>query len=75
MVIDGLMDNSSIKIMTLSGRLLRDIPSSSSGVQGYQAFWDGRTDSGEYVGTGIYLVAVYNGSGENTVTKVAVIRE
>ena len=75
MVIDGLMDNSFIKIMTLSGRVLRDIPSSSSEVQGYQAFWDGRTDSGEYVGTGIYLVAVYNGSGENYVTKVAVIRE
>ncbi len=75
MVIDGLMDEFSLKIFTLSGRLLRTIQSTSGNVSGYQAFWDGRTDSGELVGTGVYLVAVYEPGGESYVTKVAVIRE
>ncbi|MFQ6616439.1 MAG: hypothetical protein ACE5HZ_06685 [Fidelibacterota bacterium] len=75
MVIDGLIDNSSIKIMTLTGRVLKDIQSTSPSVKGYQAFWDGRTDKGDYVGTGVYLVAIYSGSGETHVTKIAVIRQ
>lgn len=75
MVIDGLMDESSLKIFTLSGRLLRTIQSLSGDVSGYQAFWDGRANSGELVGTGVYLVAVYEPGGESFVTKIAVIRE
>lgn len=74
MVIDGLMDNSSIRIMTLTGRVLRDIRSTTPSVKGYQAFWDGRTNEGDYVGTGVYLVAIYSESGETHLTKVAVIR-
>lgn len=75
MVIDGLRDETSLKIFTMSGRVLRTIKSTSTEVSGYQAFWDGRTDSGELVGTGIYLIAVYEPGGESLVTKVAVIRE
>ena len=75
MVIDGLMDNSSLKIMTLSGKVLREIQSTSISVQGFQAFWDGKMNDGRYVGTGIYLVAIYAESGESKVTKIAVIRE
>lgn len=75
MVIDGLMDDSSLKIMTLSGNVIRDIQSTSSSVQGYQAFWDGKMNDGRYVGTGVYLVAIYAESGESSVTKIAVIRE
>lgn len=75
MVIDGLMDNSSMKIMMLSGRVLRTIKSTSPSVHGYQAFWDGKTDEGEYVGTGVYLVAIYSESGQSHVTKIAVIRD
>ncbi|MFQ6674292.1 MAG: hypothetical protein ACE5GH_05865, partial [Fidelibacterota bacterium] len=75
MVIDGLMDNSSLKIMTLSGRVLRSIQSTSPSVNGYQAFWDGRTSGGEYVGTGVYLVAIHSDGGDSHVTKIAVIRE
>jgi len=75
MVVDGLVDQSSIKIMTLSGYVLREILSTSPSVSGYQAFWNGRTNSGEYVGTGVYLLGIYSESGENYVTKIAVIRE
>ncbi|MBC8174200.1 MAG: hypothetical protein H8E82_00885, partial [Candidatus Marinimicrobia bacterium] len=75
LVVDGLVDHSSIKIMTLSGYVLREIPSTSPSISGYQAFWDGRTNSGEYVGTGVYLLGIYSESGENYVTKIAVIHE
>ena len=75
MVIDGLMDNSSLKIMKLTGHVIRKIKSDSPSVHGYQAFWDGRTDNGEYVGTGVYLVVIYTEKGESYVTKIAVIRE
>ena len=73
MTVDGLKDNSSIKIMTLSGEVLRSI--SNFEVQGYQAYWDGRDQSGKLVGTGVYLVAIYDKSGASSFEKVAVIRE
>ena len=73
MVLDGLKDESSLKIMTLAGRVIRQIDFTSPSVQGYQAFWDGRTNKGEWVSTGVYLVAVYSRSGGSHVTKVAVI--
>ena len=73
MTVDGLKDNSSIKIMTLNGEILRSIPNSE--VQGYQAYWDGRDQSGQLVGTGVYLVAIYDKNGASSFEKVAVIRE
>ena len=73
MTVDGLKDNSSIKIMTLSGEVLRSILNSE--VQGYQAYWDGRDQSGKLVGTGVYLVAIYDKNGASSFEKVAVIRE
>lgn len=75
MVLDGLKDNSSLKIMTLSGEVIRQIKYTSPSVQGYQAFWDGRTKGGEWVSTGIYLIAIYSKNGESKVEKIAVIRE
>jgi|GEM_PF-563360 len=73
MTVDGLKDNSSLKIMTLNGEVLRTIENSE--VQGYQAFWDGRDASGKFVGTGVYLIAVYDKKGSSSYEKVAVIRE
>ena len=75
MVLDGLMDESSLKIMTLSGEVIRQIDTTSPSVQGYQAFWDGKTDGGNWVSTGVYLVAAYSRDGDSRVTKVAVIRQ
>ncbi len=73
MTVDGLKDNSSLKIMTLNGEVLRTI--NNSEVQGYQAYWDGRDQSGKFVGTGVYLIAVYDKKGASSLEKVAVIRE
>ena len=72
LTISGLMDYSSIKIMNLNGLVLRSI--SQNKIKGYQAFWDGRDDKGRLVGSGVYLISVYNKKGESSIEKVAVIR-
>jgi len=73
LTIDGLMDGSSCKIMTLNGRVLQTIESRPD-VEGYQAFWDGRDESGHWVGTGVYLIAMYDKKGASSFSKIAVIR-
>ena len=72
LTINGLKDNSSIKIMSLNGLVFRSI--NKSDVKGYQAFWDGRDDGGNLVGSGIYLIAVYN-DDSSLIEKIAVIRK
>jgi len=73
MTIQGLMDNSSCMIMTLTGRVLRKIETNMD-TEGYQAFWDGKDESGNWVGTGVYLIAVYDDNGTSSFEKIAVIR-
>ncbi len=73
MTVGGLKDNSSLKIMTLNGEVLRTI--NNSEVKGYQAYWDGRDASGKFVGTGVYLIAIYDKKGASSFEKVAVIRQ
>jgi len=75
MVIDGLMDESSVKIISLSGNIIKNIVLSSKNHNGYQVFWDGKDESGEYVSSGIYLVVMYTKTGKSSVEKIAVIRE
>ncbi len=73
LTIDGLMDNSSCKIMTLTGRVLKTIKSRPE-VEGFQAFWDGKDEFGNWVGTGVYLIALYDENGASSFLKIAVIR-
>jgi len=73
LTISGLMDESSCMIMTLTGRVLKTIESRRD-VEGYQAFWDGKDESGQWVGTGVYLIAVYDFHGASSFSKIAVIR-
>jgi flagellar hook assembly protein FlgD len=63
-----------VKIFTVSGRLVRRLAAGDENIQGYQAFWDGRNTDGEWVGSGVYLVAAYLAEGRSGVGKVAVIR-
>lgn len=74
MVVDGLKDESSIKIMTLTGRVLRDLTESNAGISGYQAFWDGKDNSGRWVGSGVYLISIYTPGGSSSFEKITVIR-
>ena len=75
MIVDGLVYNSSMKIMTLDGLVIRDINSSGISVDGDQLFWDGKNKKGEYVASGVYLLAITNKSGENTFSKITVIKK
>ena len=72
MTIEGLVKNSDIKILTISGKLVKQFTSPGGRV----AYWDGRDNSGNLVSSGIYLVVAYDTEGNNVTTgKVAVLRK
>lgn len=70
--IDGLVEGSVIKVLSVSGKRIAEIATPGGRV----GFWDGRTDSGELAATGVYFIvaAAPNGS-QSAVAKVAVVRE
>jgi hypothetical protein len=69
--IDGLIKNSLIKIISISGNLIREIPSPGGRI----AFWDGRDAHGDLVPSGVYIVVAYDSDANNVSTsKVAVLR-
>ena len=74
LIVDGLPFNSSMKILTLDGMVIRDVKSSGLPVDGDQLKWDGKNDSGEYVASGVYLLSIIGSNGENTFEKITVIR-
>ncbi len=70
--IDGLIRNTDIKIVTVSGKLVRQF--SSPG--GRTASWDGRDDNGNLVSSGIYIVIAFDQEGNSVETgKIAVLRD
>lgn len=70
--IDGLIKNTSIKILDISGGLIRSFVTPGGKV----ATWNGKDDEGNYVSTGIYIVVAYDDDANNVATaKVAVIRK
>jgi len=69
--IDGLVKNSSIKILSISGKLIKTIISPG----GRLAFWDGKDENGKFVASGIYVLVAYDEEADNiTTSKFAVIR-
>ncbi|MCF7800639.1 MAG: hypothetical protein K9N34_01345, partial [Candidatus Marinimicrobia bacterium] len=72
--IQGLMDNSTVKIITINGSVVRELASVSGEVKGYEAAWDGRDAAGDLVGTGVYLLLYYTENGDSEVGKLAVVR-
>lgn len=70
--IDGLVANSTIKILTIAGDLVRTILTSGGRI----ALWDGKDEKGQYVNTGVYLIVVYSEDGTKVgVGKLAVLRD
>jgi len=70
--IDGLIRDTDIKVVTISGKLIKEF--SSPG--GRTAFWDGRDEEGNLVASGVYIVIAFDKEGNNVETgKIAVIRE
>ncbi|MCF7797394.1 MAG: hypothetical protein K9N11_06480 [Lentisphaeria bacterium] len=72
--IQGLMDNSTVKIISISGQVVRELAAVSGEVKGYEAAWDGRDGDGDLVGTGVYLLLYYTENGDSEVGKLAVVR-
>lgn len=72
LTIDGLVKNSSIKILNLNGNLINEIRSPGGRV----AFWNGRDRDGNLVSSGVYILVAYDEEANNVATaKVAVIRK
>jgi ligand-binding sensor domain-containing protein len=70
--IDGLVENSSIKILSISGTLIAEFETPGGRV----ANWDGRDLNGNYVSSGIYIIVGYDEDGSKVGTgKVAVVRK
>jgi ligand-binding sensor domain-containing protein len=71
LTIDGLVENSTLKILTVDGKLVREIVTPGGRV----GFWDGNDASGETAASGIYLVVAFTEDGSEVATgKVAVVR-
>ena len=75
LVIDGLLQESEVKIMTLDGTFIRHLYARNGTVIGQQAFWDGRNHRGDFVGSGVFICMAYTKEGDTTVGKIAVIRK
>ncbi len=74
LVVDRVRQGSSVKVFTIGGRLVKELTVRAGDVEGYQAVWDGKNGSGQWVGSGVYLITAYLASGRTGVGKVAVIR-
>ena len=71
LVISNIPLGSTITIMDLNGNVLRRIKGSNF----TQYLWDGRDSRGNYLNSGIYIVASSNSNNKNSISKVAIIRD
>jgi hypothetical protein len=72
LTVDGLVENSSIRILTIDGRLVRDLKTPGGRI----GFWDGKDNDGRTVSSGVYVVVGYSEDGTTVANgKVAVIRK
>lgn len=70
--IDGLIENSTIKIITLDGRIINEFDSPGGRI----ASWNGMTSDNEFTPTGIYIIVAFNQDGSKVGTgKVAIVRK
>lgn len=71
LIIDGLSENSIIKIVTPDGDYVNELRAA-----GRKAIWDGRNSNGNLVGSGVYLVIAQSVSNNKSgVAKIAVVRK
>lgn len=75
MVIAELPDESEVKILTVTGQVVRTLTPNDGTVKNRQAFWNGRDESGDLVGSGVYFVYCYTQNGKVKTTKALVIRQ
>ncbi len=75
LIISGTVQSSSLLVTTITGHVIRSIKHSEMGIHGDQITWNGRDNGGQLVGSGVYLLSVYNQNGMNAVEKITVIRK
>ena len=72
LTIEGLIKDSQIKILSVSGKLVAEFNSPGGNV----AFWNGLDSDGKKVSSGVYLIVAYDSEGNEVATgKVAVLRK
>ncbi len=72
LTIDGLIRDSDLKVLNISGKLIAEFSSPGGRV----ASWDGRDLNGELVSSGVYLIVAFDKDGNSVLTsKVAILRE
>lgn len=72
----NLVANSEVKILTVNGQLVRTLdPKNFSENKGAMAQWDGRTQEGNLVATGVYLYLISNEEGQQKTGKILVVRD
>ena len=70
--IRGLVDESTIKVLSISGKVVREFAAQGGG----RAFWNCRDSEGKMVATGIYIVVAHDRTGTQVASaKVAVIHQ
>jgi len=72
--IKNLVPKSTVKILTINGRLIRELNQDNGYVIGSRAEWDGRDAGNRRVASGIYLFIVYNEEGLTRSGKISVVR-
>lgn len=71
LLVGGLVQNSTLKILRIDGSLVREIVTPGGGV----GYWDGRDERGNLASSGVYLIVAYSEDGSEAASgKVAVIR-
>jgi hypothetical protein len=71
LTIDGLVQNATLKVLSVDGKLVREIVTPGGRV----GFWDGRDAQGNLAASGIYLLVAFSEDGSKVATgKVAVVR-
>lgn len=73
--VSDLTFNSSMLVMTLDGKVVRKIESQGINIDGDQLIWDGKDSEGDYVSSGVYLLAIYGENGSNQMEKITVIKK
>lgn len=69
--IDGLVENSTLKVLSIDGRLVREIKTPGGRI----GFWDGKDEQGSFVSSGIYIIVASSDKDETVAkAKIAVIR-
>ncbi len=75
--IKNLIRDSEVKILTLTGKLVKYIEAETENSPGGDiAFWDGTDQEGNFVSSGVYFVVAFDKEGNNVISgKIAVIKE